>query len=308
MRQLVEGHEAVAGICGGGERVPPGVAEIDAAEPDAARPDRAEMPQQGLENARRRDAALAGLLGEDIEQPARPRLIGLPEHIPIARHHRSETVEERGAPVEADERIVDADLEAARQLVRIERHQRLRIDAERVVRPAGKGAADEQVEARQGEPLRARVGLAGAALVIAPVGSGAGVEQHADDGEIERGAAHGGGVRPIDRLGDRRPAVDAAGGEMAPAAVEGNVEIGISGTRGGHHLVGAGVEAIAIDREMIEPPGEPMPQEPVRALAHRRSGEEAMRQPLLRRSPRLFAAQWHTASMLCPSGSNTKAA
>ena len=94
---------------------------------------------------------------------------------------------------------------------------------------------------------------------------------------------------------------------MAPAAVEGNVEFGISRTRGGHHLVGAGVEAIAIDREMIEPPGEPMPQEPVGALAHRRSGEEAMGSLCFGAHPTI-PGEWHTASILCPSGSNTKAA
>ena len=50
---------------------------------------------------------------------------------------------------------------------------------------AGKGAAFEHGKARNGQPFRTSDGKAGLWIVVAPLRSGAGIEQDADDGEVE---------------------------------------------------------------------------------------------------------------------------
>ena len=68
------------------------------------------------------------------------------------------------------------------------------------------------------------------------------------------------------------PAVDAAGGEMAPAGVEGNVEGRIGGSSDRRrHFVGRRIEPGEIDREMVQASLDTVfEQTVVRARARRR--------------------------------------
>ena len=205
LRQLVEGNEPLRGIRRLDERVAPGIAEIDAAEGDAARPDRAEMGEQSLQDRGRLDAVVFGGRRDDVEEPAGPRIVMLPEDVGVRRDDAAEAVEKRRAALEADERIVGRDLEACGEILRRQGHQHIRIDAEGVLGPARKGAAHEHVEARHGQALGADIGFAGAAFLVAPLRPGARIEQHGDDGEIEGGAGHVGRRSPTARRASPRP-------------------------------------------------------------------------------------------------------
>ena len=73
----------------------------------------------------------------------------------------------------------------------------------------------------------------------------------------------------------RVPAVMAAGGEMAPAGMERDVERGIGLADRRHDLVGAGLEPVEIDREMLEAAVETGLQKLMRPLPHRGGGQKA---------------------------------
>ena len=87
---------------------------------------------------------------------------------------------------------------------------------------AAEGAVGEHVEARHAQPLGARIGLAGPGLAIRPGRPRAGIEQHRHDGEIHAPARDLLLRQSGQALGQRRPAVAAAGLEMPPARMEGN--------------------------------------------------------------------------------------
>ncbi len=108
------------------------------------------------------------------------------------------------------------DLERLGQPVGVQGAQAGGVDLQRIGRVAGEQAAGEGVQARHAEALGAGEALAGRGLDVAPVRAGAGVEQHADHGQVDHraGACR---VRPTCASVGR--AVDAAGLEMAPAAV-----------------------------------------------------------------------------------------
>ena len=62
---------------------------------------------------------------------------------------------------------------------------------------------------------------------------------------------------------------------MAPAGMEGDVEGGIGLADRRHDLVGAGLEPVEIDREMLEAAVETGLQKLMRPLPHRGGGQEA---------------------------------
>ena len=66
-----------------------------------------------------------------------------------------------------------------------------------------------------------------AGVAIAPVRSGAGVEQHRDDGEIEFGAGARFGVGPARLARDLRPEIAPAKHEMPPARVQRHLQVRI---------------------------------------------------------------------------------
>ena len=91
---------------------------------------------------------------------------------------------------------------------RVDVGQALRIDAQRIGGVAENAPSHERAEARDAEALRAREALAGRRLDVAPRRAGAGIEQHADDGEVDLRARALRGERPASarraRRGDRR--------------------------------------------------------------------------------------------------------
>src|SRR5439155_14052532 len=116
-----------------------------------------------------------------------------------------------------------------------------------IVAARREGARHERPEARNTETLGTRVTHAGLALDVMPCRTRTGIEQHTDDGKIDPGA----GARR--RIAARQCAIELGGAidatclEMTPAAVIGNVQIGIAATRYGVHACGCDVEAERTD-------------------------------------------------------------
>ena len=102
---------------------------------------------------------------------------------------------------------------------------------------------------------------AGPAFLVAPARPGAGVEEDADDREVERRPRHLGCLGPGRHRDDAAPAVEPAGREMAPPGMEGDVEARVVLADGRDHHVGGAVQAVEVDREVIEPAGDCVPEE-----------------------------------------------
>jgi hypothetical protein len=213
--------------------------------------------------------------GRPVSPSISIRIVHLPENIRVRCDDATEPVEERGAALEADERVVGRNLEAFGQILGRQRHQYVRIDAERILRLAGKGTAHEHIEACHRKSLGADIGLARAALLIAPLRAGARIEQHGDDGEVESRTSHVGGFFPGRAVHHRIPAIMTSGGEVAPAGMERDVEGRIGLPDRGHYLVSAGIEPSEIDREMLETAFETCLQKLVRPFPHRSGREKA---------------------------------
>jgi hypothetical protein len=79
--------------------------------------------------------------------------------------------------------------------------------------------AHERVVAGHAQAFGAREALAGGGLGVVPVGAGAGVQQHADQHQVDVGAGPRAGVGLAEQGVEFFDALDAAGLEVAPAAV-----------------------------------------------------------------------------------------
>ena len=114
----------------------------------------------------------------------------------------------------------------------------------RGARSAAEGACHEHLEARDGEPLRARERATGAPFPIGPAVSGAGIEQHGHDHEIDH-RAHGFVYARATRS-RREPArpVNAACTQMTVARMERDVQIGIVFARHGDRVIGDIVQSL----------------------------------------------------------------
>ena len=99
----------------------------------------------------------------------------------------------------------------------------------RIVGIAREAARDERIEARHGQPFGAPMRLAAGGVAVAPVGTGAGVEQHADHAQVEADARLVVGAAAIEQAIELLGAVDAAGIEVAPAAVQRDPQVGVGG-------------------------------------------------------------------------------
>jgi len=110
----------------------------------------------------------------------------------------------------------------ARQHRRVDVCERDAVDPPRPSGVGGERSGAKHVEARHGEALGAREGEAARALAVAPAIAGAGVEQHAHGRQVGGHARSLEAVRVAAR-DELAPTVDAAGREMAPAAVIGNL-------------------------------------------------------------------------------------
>ena len=149
-----------------------------------------------------------GKAGEMIEQAARPRLVLALRRSPAPppRCARAGAANRHGRRCRASG-LASLDLEAGGQRLIGQPFERAGIGPQRISRMAGKRAAGEHGEARQREPLRAPDLATGGGVAKPPVRPGPGIEQHADDGEIEFGARPRGAVAPTGGAGEARPAV-----------------------------------------------------------------------------------------------------
>src|SRR6185312_11754422 len=101
-----------------------------------------------------------------------------------------------------------------------------RIDPQRPAWPLRELAIAEHRQACQRKSLGAGDGLAADRIAISPAWPGAGIQQHADDGEIECRAGLLRRRWPCHRLIDLVPVVEAVDIEMPPPRMEWNVEEG----------------------------------------------------------------------------------
>ena len=118
LRQLVEGHEPRVRVAARRQRMAPGVAEIDAAEHDA--PGQI-GPRWARSASRIAGAAILPSLAPSARTSNSPPGRGssfCPKTSGSVGDDAAEPVEERGAPLEADERVVRPDLEACGEILR----------------------------------------------------------------------------------------------------------------------------------------------------------------------------------------------
>lgn len=202
LRQLVEGDDLIGRVGGADLVVTPGVAERNARERELRGPDRPEMGEDGGEDFVR----LATPRRKRIQQPPRPRAIPLRENLRRRQTRTAQPVEQIDATSEADERIVAIDLKARRQVSRRDRRKTFRVGA----RSGSSFRAENAPAANMSRLAMAKPSERdeerSVLFAIAPARPGAGVEQDADDRQIEFGAGAGACVRPARALRDRAPA------------------------------------------------------------------------------------------------------
>jgi hypothetical protein len=128
-------------------------------------------------------------------------------------------------------------------------------------------AGFKQPEGGDGQALGPVERFACRAVVEAPGRPGAGVEQHRDDGEIELGARPLGRIGPGDNGGALGPEVAAADRKMAPARMEGDLQIGIVGADHRRDQIRGRLETSQIDAPVDKPAIQAGVEQLVRPLA-----------------------------------------
>ncbi len=261
------------------------------------------MGEQLAQDGRGCDAAAVSEAGEMVEQAAGPRLVLGPEDRRRRGHRAAEPAQQVGAAGNAGQRIGIADLEARAQRLVRQPFERAGVGPQGIAGPARKRAAGEHGEARQREPLRAADLAAGRRVAKPPVRAGAGIEQHADDGEIERGARPRGAIAPAGGAGEARPAVLPVEHEMPPSRVKGNIEIGIGRGRDFEREVGGILEAAQIDPEVRQLVVEAFAQQQVRPLAHGGGAQQRQRGLGVGGHAQYFSSGRPVAAGSCGAGS-----
>ena len=242
----MERDEPVGRIVSHNRGVTPDVAEIDSAEGDAAGPDGAEAPENRAQHVPEGDGG--SVRREVIEQVAGAGR-GVAEPFGARAQRIPERTQQRDPPFESRERIPVIDLEHPRY--RFLRHPResAGIGPKGLRGFGGKRALGEQVQARDAETLGPRELQSGAGLLPPPGRPGAGVEEHADDREVEPDARPLGAVDAVEQ---RRDPIDAAGLEMPPAAVKRDIERRVVAPHLAGDIVGGGAEPVFVEHEMRE--------------------------------------------------------
>jgi hypothetical protein len=235
--------------------VAPAIAERNAAHHQPVRPDRPQRLEQQLQDRRCLQPAAGGPRGEDVVESARTGPVGRREQVRPREHLRSEAAEQGGAALEPGQGVVVINLEASGESAGVQPGE------------IGEGPGLEQPLARHGQALGTGEGRAGRGIGEAPAGASAGVEQHGDDDQVERGARP---LRRLGRVGKRR----LSGHEMAPAGVErdGEVRVALASHRGGE--LRRGGEPCKIDRPALDLSPDGKVEHFVRALANRRRAEQ----------------------------------
>jgi hypothetical protein len=93
------------------------------------------------------------------------------------------------------------------------------------------------------------------------------IEQHADNGEIERGAGAGRRVTPVRAFVDERPMILAGDDEVAPARMQRDGKRRIALSRGGDYEIDRGIEAPEVDSEVRQLAIQPEREHAIRTLA-----------------------------------------
>ena len=142
-------------------------------------------------------------------------------------------------------------LEDRRQRSFVERDQGRRVDPVRIAGIGRKTAVHEGMKTRDTQPFGAHVALAGRGFEVRPARPGAGVEQHADERQVDPRARRRGGAAVGEPGVQRVPAIDPAGFEMAPAAVHRDQgEIGETLARQRRNALRHRIEPAALEPEM----------------------------------------------------------
>ncbi len=231
----------------------PDVAQRDAVLRAAGQPDRREPVEQRAQDRRRGDRRLRVAGGQRVEQPAWPR--GVAERLALRGQRGAQPAQQRGAALEADQRVVGIRLEQRRERIGVDRRERRGVDAQRVVAPRGKRAIHESAKARHAQPFGAGEALSRRRLVVMPGGTRAGVEQHADHRQVELRPRARGGAASGKRLVEFGATIDAARLEMPPAAVIGNGQRRIAAPRDRGNAVRRAREPVAMDGKVIRTAG-----------------------------------------------------
>ena len=161
-----------------------------------------------------------------IEQAARTRRVVRAEDLAARATRPAEPAQQIGAALEADQRIVVA---APGSRVRasapgVPPARRHRPAADRAA-SRREHAAREHARLASARPSERPIALPRRGVAVAPGRARAGIEQHADDGEVELGARPRRAIGPCrtrrrSRAQRSTPSID----EMPPARVEGDVE------------------------------------------------------------------------------------
>ncbi len=237
--------------------MPPHVAERTSVERAAGHPDRCEPVEQRAQDRGCADRALRAVRRQEVVQRPRPRRRA--EHVALGRERVREPPQERRAAVESHERVGRVRLEQRGKPRFVERRERRGVDAQRIARCRGEGAGHEGAKARHAQPLGARVARPARHLDVAPCRPRAGVEQHADDRQVDLRARALGRRAAGERTLEFRAAVHAAGLEVPPAAVVRDGEVRIAAARHVRDAFGRVAQARTVDAEVarLRPPSRP---------------------------------------------------
>jgi hypothetical protein len=133
---------------------------------------------------------------------------------------------------------------------RLHLEQRVRVDAARLAATRRERAVEERAERCDAEALRAHERGAAVAFGIAPPRPGTGVEQHADDREVDARARRLGRRGARERAIEHGLAIDPARLEVAPPAVIRDVEVRKALARDIRGDGGGRVKACSVEREV----------------------------------------------------------
>ena len=198
------------------------------------------------------------------------RRAGLREQRCLRLQRSAESAQQRGAPIETNERVVPADLEHLGECISIERDERIGVDPARLARVGRKAPGKKSAKARDPKPFGPCEALPARRFGIAPVGASARIEQHADECQIDACtrtlcvAAAGKCHVELAR------AVHAAGFEVAPAAVVRNAAPRKALARERRHAVGNNRKLARVERELLRIAGRHRIGDVAATLADRR--------------------------------------
>ena len=185
--------------------------------------------------------------------------------------------------VESGERIPVIDLEYPCNRFRRQARKPVGVGPQRLRGVRRERARSEQVQARDPEALGPRELDAGLGLPPPPHRPGSRIEEHARDREVEADARPFGTVEPFEQ---GRDPIDAAGLEMPPAAVKGDVQRRVVAAHFIRDVVGGAGEPLRIEDEVRENSPLACGEQLVTALAYRSGLQERGRGGVrLHRSP-----------------------